>query len=79
MTEILYALIGAITGSGGVAGIVRQLENDVARNGRIVALLRPFLCGSLNCHERTKVDLGGSETNASNAEAADAVVSRHRK
>ncbi|MBQ9705064.1 MAG: hypothetical protein IJV55_02570 [Paludibacteraceae bacterium] len=37
---------------------VRQLERDVARNGRMVESLRPFLCGRLNCPNRTKVDLG---------------------
>ena len=40
---------------------VRQLERDVARNGRIVASLRPFLCGRLDCPNRTKVDIGNEE------------------
>lgn len=39
---------------------VRQLENDVARNGRILEMLRPFLCGRVNCPNRTMVDLGSS-------------------
>ena len=39
---------------------VRQLERDVARNGRMVASLRPFLCGRLDCPNRTKVVLGSS-------------------
>lgn len=42
---------------------VRQLENDVARNGRILEMLRPFLCGRVNCPNRTMVDLGGSDVN----------------
>lgn len=40
---------------------VHQLEQDVARNGRMVAALRPFLCGRLDCPERTNMDLGNSE------------------
>lgn len=39
---------------------VRQLEYDVARNGRMVESLRPFLCGRINCPDRTKVDLGSN-------------------
>jgi len=37
---------------------VRQLEYDVARNGRMMTALRPFLCGRLDCPNRTMVDLG---------------------
>lgn len=40
---------------------VRQLERDVARNGRMVAALRPFLCGRLECPNRTAVDLGHTD------------------
>lgn len=40
---------------------VRQLEHDVARNGRMMAALRPFLCGRLDCPSRTAVDLGNAE------------------
>ena len=39
---------------------VRQLEHDVARNGRVVANLRPFLCGRV-CKNRINVDLGSSD------------------
>ena len=34
---------------------VLQLERDVARNGRMVEALRPFLCGKLDCPNRVRV------------------------
>lgn len=37
---------------------VRQLEHDVARNVRMLHALRPFLCGRIDCPNRTDVDLG---------------------
>lgn len=40
---------------------VRQLEHDVARNGRIVSSLRSFLCGRIGCKNRISVDLGSSD------------------
>lgn len=49
---------------------VRQLEHDVARNGRMVASLRPFLCGRLDCPNRTKVDLGSSDDGGMSAAPA---------
>lgn len=41
---------------------VQQLQRQVARNGRMVESLRPFLCGRLNCPTRTAVDLGLTDT-----------------
>lgn len=40
--------------------MVRSLQGEVARNGRIVACMRPFLCGRRNCPDRVSVDI--SET-----------------
>lgn len=34
---------------------VRKLEHDVARNGRMVETMRPFLCGDLKCKLRQRV------------------------
>lgn len=39
---------------------VRTLQDDVARNGRMVKCMRPFLCGRRNCPDRVSVDI--SET-----------------
>ena len=36
---------------------VRQLERAVARNGRMMAALRPFLCGRTDCPKRISVEL----------------------
>lgn len=43
-------------------GKIRQLERDVARYGRMIETLGPFLCGRLGCAERTTVDLGHNKT-----------------
>lgn len=40
---------------------MRQLERDVDRNSKMVELLQPFLCGLMNCHKRTKVNLGSND------------------
>lgn len=40
---------------------VRELQQQVARNGRIVASLRPFLCGRVNCPNRTMMEIADSE------------------
>ena len=34
---------------------VRSLQRDVARNGRMVEAMRPFLCGRSKCPDRTAV------------------------
>lgn len=34
---------------------VRGLKMEVARNGRQVEMMRPFLCGRVNCADRTPV------------------------
>lgn len=39
---------------------VRTLQDDVARNGRMVKCMRPLLCGQRNCPDRVSVDI--SET-----------------
>jgi predicted RNase H-like nuclease (RuvC/YqgF family) len=36
---------------------VRNLQRDVARNGRMVESLRPFLCGFLGCQDRQPVTI----------------------
>lgn len=36
---------------------VRTLQHDVARNGRMVEFMRPFLCGRTKCQERTSVTI----------------------
>jgi chromosome segregation ATPase len=36
---------------------VRGLQREVARNGRMVANMRPFLCGLLACKNRTPVTI----------------------
>lgn len=39
---------------------VRTLQDDVARNGRMVKCMRPLLCGRRSCTDRVSVDI--SET-----------------
>lgn len=39
---------------------VRTLQDDVARNGRMVKCMRPLVCGRRNCPDRVSVDI--SET-----------------
>ena len=36
---------------------VRSLQRDVARNGRVVECMRPFLCGRENCQIRVPVTI----------------------
>ena len=36
---------------------VRTLQRDVARNGRMVECMRPFLCGRSGCADRTPVTI----------------------
>lgn len=36
---------------------VRNLQKEVARNGRMVALMRPFVCGRRNCPDRIAADI----------------------
>ena len=36
-------------------GLVRGLQRDVARNGRMVEAMRPLLCGRRNCKNREMV------------------------
>lgn len=35
--------------------MVRELQAQVARNGRMVESMRPFMCGDLNCSHRQRV------------------------
>lgn len=42
---------------------MRSLQMDVARNSRMVAFMRPFLCGRDGCAIRMPVDLPGEESN----------------
>lgn len=37
--------------------VVRQLQRDVARNGRMVQSMRPFLCGDLGCKKRQLITM----------------------
>lgn len=37
--------------------VVRQLQHDVARNGRMVQSMRPFLCGDLMCKKRQLITM----------------------
>ena len=39
--------------------IVRTLQRDVARNGRMVEAMRPLLCGRRNCSDRIAVTISG--------------------
>ena len=36
---------------------VRSLQKDVARNGRMVECMRPFLCGKSGCKDRLPVNI----------------------
>ena len=36
---------------------VRSLQKDVARNGRMVECMRPFLCGKRGCKDRMPVNI----------------------
>ena len=45
---------------------VRNLQMDVARNSRMVAFMRPFLCGRENCGIRVPVNLPGEGGNDEN-------------
>ena len=38
-------------------GTVRTLQRDVARNGRMVECMRPFLCGRQGCQDRMSVTI----------------------
>lgn len=40
---------------------IRNLKRDVARNGRMVECLRPFLCGRENCSNRVAVNISQEE------------------
>ena len=40
---------------------VRQLQRDVARNGRMVESMRPFMCGDLTCKKRKLVTIEEAE------------------
>ena len=42
--------------------VVRQLQHDVARNGRMVQSMRPFLCGDLMCKKRQLVTMADEDT-----------------
>lgn len=37
--------------------VVRELQNEVAKNGRRLAFLRPLLCGRENCKNRTAAQI----------------------
>ena len=37
---------------------IRLLEKNVDRNNKLVTAMRPFLCGRLDCPNRTNVNLG---------------------
>jgi chromosome segregation ATPase len=39
---------------------VRNLQREVARNGRVVESLRPFMCGLLGCKDRQPVTISDS-------------------
>lgn len=45
---------------------VRQLQRDVARNGRMVESMRPFMCGRVRCPNRISVTI--SDTGVVNAD-----------
>ena len=38
---------------------VRELQREVARNGRMVESLRPFMCGVMGCKKRKLVTISG--------------------
>lgn len=41
---------------------VQQLERDMIRNNRMMASLRPFLCGRINCPDHIEVNLVESDS-----------------
>lgn len=41
--------------------VVRQLQHDVARNGRMVQSMRPFLCGDMMCKKRQLVTMADED------------------
>lgn len=41
---------------------VRVLKRDVARNGRMVEFMRPFLCGKPRCKDRQAVNIAADGT-----------------
>ena len=45
--------------------VVRQLQHDVARNGRMVQSMRPFLCGDLVCKKRQLITMQTISNNQS--------------
>ena len=45
--------------------VVRQLQHDVARNGRMVQSMRPFLCGDLVCKKRQLITMQTINSNQS--------------
>ena len=49
---------------------VRQLQREVARNGRQIELMRPFLCYDQKCKKRQLVDILASAENK-NEETSD--------
>jgi septal ring factor EnvC (AmiA/AmiB activator) len=50
--------------------IVRNLQREVARNGRMVESLRPFICGLLGCKRRQPVAIS-AEGEVSDTEPKD--------
>lgn len=40
---------------------MQQLENDVAKNARMVAATRLWMCGRMNCQQRIAADLGDGD------------------
>lgn len=42
---------------------IRTLKREVARNGRQVEALRPFICADLKCQNRQRVAISDLETN----------------
>lgn len=40
---------------------MRKLENNVDRNNRLLAAWRPFLCGQIDCPNRTSVNLSNGD------------------
>jgi len=50
--------------------MVRQLQRDVARNGRMVEAMRPFLCGRTECRNRQSISI---------TESGDVRQSRNKK
>lgn len=52
---------------------VRQLQREVARNGRMVEGLRPFMCGLLGCQDRKPVTI------SEDGEVSAGKTARHRR